>query len=190
MLTPQRLSELLDALHVAPCYHELLARLVAAAGSRGADLAQTFFCELLEARERDLPEPEALALAACRRWLRRQRLDDGMLAPLVLSGAEGKERERRLEPLPAPIPASRAQIRWGRRDDAVSRPPAPAHDADLVQAVRALPAPERRAVNALYGITAPRRRGRRSRELLALAERAVERLRQVLPQEHFVVEMF
>jgi len=189
--TPQ-LDKILDELHVSADYRELVERLVAAAGSRGADLAQTFFCELLEARERDLPQPEAVALSACRRWLRRERIDDRLLEPLTLTDEAGKERERerRLEPLPAPIPASRAQIKWGRGAQHASIPVAPAPDADLAAAVRALPMPERRAIQACYGVTGPRRRGRRSHELLRLAERALAHLREVLPPEHFAAKLF
>jgi hypothetical protein len=183
------LAEALDSLQVGADYRPALERMVSAAGSRAADVLQTFCVELLEAREAALPEAEAVALAAARRWLRRERLDDAVLAPLSLTDDSGKERERPLQALPCPIPAARRQIRWGRRDDAVSIPPAP--DADLVQAaVRALPLPERRAIQAVYGVSGPRRRGRRSRELLRLTERALAHLREVLPREHFVAEMF
>jgi hypothetical protein len=182
------LDAILHELKVAPCYRGLLERMVAAAGARAGDLAQTFFCELIAARERDLPQPEALALAAARRWLKRERIDASRLAPLVLTGDDGKERERPLRPLPAPAPAVRRQLRWGRRADTLSISVAP--HSDLREAVRRLPMPERRAVASIYGVGGPKRRGRRSRELLALAERGVARLREVLPQEHFVAEMF
>ena len=183
------LDALLDELQVGADYRPLLSRLLAAAGQRAPDLAQTFFCELLEARERDLPEPEAVALAACRRWMRRERIDAAVLEPLSLPADSGRERERELAPLPCPIPASRAQIRWGRRDEAVSIP-VPAPHADLVAAVRRLPLPERRAIQACFGVGGPRRRGRRSRELLRLAERAVAHLREVLRPEQIAANLF
>ena len=102
---------LLDELKVAPCYHELLARLLACAGARAADALQTFCLELLQAREEGRPEPEGLALNAARRWLRRERLDDALLAPLVLQDDGGRERERELAPLPMPAPQVRRQLR-------------------------------------------------------------------------------
>jgi len=188
-LTIPNLSELLDALHVGADYHELVKRLLQCAGQRAPDLAQTFFCELLEARELALPEPESVALAAARRWLRRQRLDAALLAPLALTGDDGKERERALQPLPAPIPAARRQIRWGRRHEHASIP-VPVHDADLAAAVRSLPLGERRAVQACFGVGGPKRRGRRSREVLRLAERGVAHLREVLPPEQIAAKMF
>jgi hypothetical protein len=49
---------------------------------------------------------------------------------------------------------------------------------------------ERRAVASIYGVGGPKRRGRRSRELLRLAEQAVARLRQALPQEQIAAKMF
>jgi len=184
------LAEALDGLGVPSEYRQALERLVAAAGQRAPDLAQTFFCELLEARERYLPEPEALALAAARRWFKRARIDDAVLAPITHEDDSGREHERALQPLPMPAPQVRRQLRWGRRHEHASIPVAPAHDADLAAAVRRLPMPERRAIQACYGIVGPRRRGRRSRELLALAERGLEHLREVLPQEHFAAKMF
>jgi hypothetical protein len=188
-MMPPQLDAILAELRVAPDYRPLLSRLLACAGSRAGDLAQEFALRLLEAREAGLPEPESVALAAARRWLKRARIDAALLEPLALPDDDGKERERRLEPLPCPIPAARRQIRWGRRDDTLSIP-APAPDADLVAAVKALPLPERRAIQACFGVTGPKRRGRRSREVLRLAERAVERLRQALPPEHFAVNLF
>jgi hypothetical protein len=182
------LAEALEALRVGEPYHEPLMRLFTYAGARAADVAQEFFTELLTARAAGLPEPEAVGLAAARRWLRRQRIDAAVLEPLLLEGADGRERERALRPLPPPLPAARAQIAWGRRSDAPSAPPPPP-DGYLAAAVRALPTPERRAIQACYGITGPKRRGRRSAELLALAERAVARLRQVLAAEHFPAKM-
>jgi len=187
---PQRLSELLDTLHVGADYRPLLSRLLAAAGQRAADALQEFAVTLLEAREAGLPEPESLALAACRRWLRRARIDDAVLAPLSLPDADGRERERWLEPLPMPAPAVRRQLRWGRRNDDASIPVAPAPHADLAAAVRSLPLPERRAVASIYGVGGPKRRGRRSRELLQLAERALAHLREVLPREQIAAKMF
>jgi hypothetical protein len=184
------LHEALTELNVAPCYREPLERLLAYAGARAADVLQTFCLALLEARALDLPEAESVALARARRWLRRQRLDDGRLAPLVLEDADGRPRERALQALPAPIPASRAQIAWGRRPGAESAPPPPPPDAYLLDAVRGLPRAERNAIQACYGIGGRPRRGRRSRELRALAERAVARLRQVLRPEHFTEQMF
>jgi len=50
--------------------------------------------------------------------------------------------------------------------------------------------PERRAIQACYGIVGPRRRGRRSREVLRLAERAVAHLREVLPREQIAANLF
>ena len=188
-MTPQRLSELLDALHVGADYRPLLSRLLACAGSRAADALQTFCLELLQARELALPEPESVALSAARRWLRRARIDAALLEPLVLPDADGRERERALRPLPCPIPAARRQIRWGRRDGAVIIPQ-PAPDADLAAAVRRLPLGERRAIAACFGVGGPRRRGRRSRELLALAERGVAHLREALPQEQIAAKLF
>jgi hypothetical protein len=189
-MTIHGLHEALTELRVGADYYEPLERLVALAGARAADCLQEFAAALLEGRALALPEAEAVGLAAARRWLRRQRLDDGRLAPLVLEDADGRPRERALRPLPPPLPASRAQIAWGRRSDAKSAPPPPAPDADLAAAVRRLPTPERRALAAIYGVGGAPRRGRRSRELLALAERAVARLRQALPQEHFGVNLF
>ena len=188
MPTPQ-LDKILDELHVSADYRELVERLVAAAGSRAGDALHEFALHLIQAREEGRPEPEALGLAACRRWLKRARIDDAVLAPIAREDDSGREHERALQPLPAPIPAARRQIRWGRRDDTLSIP-APAPDADLAAAVKALPLPERRAIQAVYGVTGARRRGRRSRELLALAERAVERLREVLPPEQIAAKMF
>jgi len=188
-MTLPRLSELLTELRVAPEYHELLSRLLGCAGSRAADLAQEFAVRLLEAREANLPEAEAVALSACRRWLKRARISDSVLTPLALPDAEGKERERELRPLPMPAPQVRRQLRWGRRNEAISIP-VPAPHADLAAAVQRLPMPERRAIQACFGVGGPKRRGRRSAQLLALAERAVERLRQTLPQEHFAVNLF
>jgi hypothetical protein len=183
------LDALLDELQVGADYRPVLERLLAAAGSRAADCLQEFAVTLLQAREAALPQPEAVALAGARRWMRRQRLDAALLEPLSLPDDSGRERERPLRALPAPIPASRAQIRWGRRADTLSIP-AHAPDADLAAAVRALPMPERRAIQACYGVSGPRRRGRRSRELLRLAERGVAHLREVLPQEHFAANLF
>jgi hypothetical protein len=181
------LAEALDSLRVGEPYHEPLGRLVALAGARAADCLQEFALRLLEAREAGLPEAEAVGLAAARRWLRRERLDDARLAPLTLEGDDGKERERPdVQPLPPPLPASRAQIAWGRRPDAKSAPPPPPPDGYLAAAVRALPTPEKRAIAAIYGVGGAPRRGRRSRELLALAERALARLREVLAREHVV----
>jgi hypothetical protein len=188
-MTTTKLHEVLAALHMAPEYYPVLERLLECAGARASDVAQTFFCELLAARESGLPHAEALALAAARRWLRRQRLDDGLLEPLTLEGDDGRERERPLRPLPMPAPQVRRQIRWGRRSDAKSAPPPPPPNGDLAAAVRALPTPERLAIQACYGITGPKRRGRRSRELRALEERAVERLRDVLAREHVAAKM-
>jgi len=183
------LAEALDGLGVPSEYRQVLERLVAAAGQRAPDLAQTFFCELIAARERDLPQPEALALAACRRWLRRERIDDSVLAPITHEDDSGRERERALQPLPLPAPQVRRQLRWGTRDEHAGIPVAPP-DADLAAAVRSLPMPERRAVASIYGVGGPKRRGRRSRELLALAERALAHLREVLPPEHFAANLF
>ena len=188
-MTIPRLSELLDALRVGADYRPVIERLLAAAGPRGPDVLQEFAARLLESRELGLPEPESTALSSCRRWLRRQRLDDSLLKPLALPDDSGRERERALQPLPAPIPAARRQIRWGRRNDTLSIP-VPAPNADLREAVRRLPPAEKRAIQAVYGVTGPKRRGRRSRELLALAERGVARLREVLPPEHFAVKLF
>jgi hypothetical protein len=183
------LAEALDSLRVGEPYRETLERLVALAGARAADCLQEFALRLLEAREAGLPEAEAVGLAAARRWLRKQRIDDARLAPLTLEGDAGRPRERALAPLPLPAPAVRRQIRWGRRSDAKSAPPPPP-DADLLEAVRTLPPGERRAIGAVYGIGGPPRRGRRSRELRRLAERAVARLREVLPSEQIAAEMF
>jgi hypothetical protein len=182
------LDALLDELHVGEPYRPLLERLLACTGSRAGDALQEFAVTLLQAREEGRPEPEALGLAACRRWLRRERLDDAVLAPLSLTDDSGKERERPLQALPCPIPAARRQIRWGRRAQHASMPVAP--DADLRGAVRALPLPERRAIQACFGIVGPRRRGRRSREVLRLAERGLAHLREVLRPEHFAVNLF
>jgi len=183
------LDALLDELHVGADYRPVLERLLACAGSRAADCLQEFCLHLIQGREASLPQPESVAMAAARRWLRRQRLADSLLEPLTLTGDDDRERERALQPLPAPIPAARRQIRWGRRNDTLSIP-VPAPDADLREAVRSLPMPERRAIQACYGITGPKRRGRRSRELLALAERGVARLREVLLPEHFAAKLF
>jgi hypothetical protein len=188
-VTIPNLSELLDTLRVGEPYRELLERLLECAGARAADVASEFFTALLEAREHGLPEPETLGLAAARRWLRRQRLDDRLLEPLSLPGDDGKERERELAPLPCPIPASRAQIKWGRGAQHASMPVAPP-DADLAAAVRRLPMGERRAIQACFGVGGPKRRGRRSRELLALAERGVAHLRETLCPEHFAANLF
>jgi len=188
-MRPPQLDAILTELRVAEPYRGLLERMVSAAGSRGPDLVQEFALHLIQMREEGRPEPESLGLAACRRWLRRERIDDSVLTPLSLPGDDGRERERRLEPLPAPAPQVRRQLRWGRRHD-IQSIPAPAPDADLRQAVRALPLPERRAIQACFGVGGPRRRGRRSRELLRLAERGLARLRQALPQEHFVAKLF
>jgi len=188
-MTLPRLPELLTELRVGADYRDWLSRLVQCAGSRAADVAQTFCVELLEAREAGRPEAEAVALAAVRRWMRRERLDAALLEPLALPDADGREHERRLEPLPMPAPAVRRQLRWGRRDDDASIPVAPP-DADLAAAVRALPMPERTAIAAVFGVGGARRRGRRSRELLALAERALAHLREVLRPEHFAVNLF
>lgn len=188
-MTIPRLPELLDALHVGADYRPLLSRLLQCAGSRAGDCLQEFAVRLLEAREAGLPEPESVALAACRRWLRRENLDSRLLEPLTLTDEAGKERERELAPLPCPIPAARRQLHWGRRHEHASIPVAPP-DADLAAAVRALPMPERRAIQACYGVTGPRRRGRRSHELLRLAERALAHLREVLPPEHFAAKLF
>jgi hypothetical protein len=183
------LHEALTELNVAPCYREPLMRLLACAGARAADVAQTFFCELLAARESGLPHAEALALAAARRWLRRERLEAAMLEPIMLSDEAGREHERPdVLPMPLPPRQVRRQIRWGRRPGAESAPPPPP-DAYLLDAVRGLPPAERNAISAVYGIGGRPRRGRRSRELLALAERAVERLREVLAAEHFSAKM-
>jgi hypothetical protein len=182
------LAEALAALRVGEPYHEPLERLVALAGARAADCLQEFALRLLEARAAGLPEPEAVGLAAARRWLRRERLDDARLAPLVLEDSDGRPRERALRPLPMPPPAARRQIRWGRRPGTPSAPPPPP-DGYLAAAVRVLPTPEKRALVAIYGIGGAPRRGRRSRELLALAERALARLRQVLAAEHFSPKM-
>ena len=189
MLMSQNLDALLDELQVGADYRPLLARLLQCAGSRAADCLQEFAVTLLQMREAALPEPESVALAAARRWLKRARIDDHLLTPLSLPDADGRERERALRPLPAPIPAARRQIRWGRRDDTLSIPDS-APDADLAAAVRSLPLPERRAVASIYGVGGPRRRGRRSRELLALAERAVAHLREVLPPERIAANLF
>jgi len=188
-VTIPRLSELLDELRVGDPYRGLVERLLQCTGSRAADVASEFFTALLEAREANLPEPESVALNACRRWLRRERLDDHLLAPLALPSDDGREHERELRPLPMPAPQVRRQLRWGRRDEALSIP-APAPDADLRQAVRALPLPERRAIQACFGVGGPKRRGRRSREVLALAERGLAHLREVLRPEQIVAKMF
>jgi len=182
------LPEALRELRVAEPHAEVLRRLLAAAGDRASDVAQTFCVELLAARELALPQPEAVALAAARRFLRRARIDNSLLAPLALTDTDGRERERPLQPLPVPAPAVRRQLRWGRRDEHTTRPVAPG--ATLVEAVRALPMAERRAVDAIYGVSGPKRRGRRSRELLALAARALERLREVLAQEQIAANLF
>ena len=189
-MTPHKLDTLLDSLQVSADYRALVERMVQCAGARRADVLQTFCLELLQAREEGRPEPESLGLAAARRWLRRERIHDALLTPVVLEDSEGKERERPLAPLPCPIPASRVQIQWGRRAEHISAPVPPVPGADLREAVRSLPLPEKRAIQACFGVGGPRRRGRRSRELLRLAERAVERLRQTLPQEHFAVNLF
>jgi len=183
------LDALLDELHVGADYRPVLERLLACAGQRAADCLQEFCLHLIQGREEGRPCPESVALAGARRWLRRENLDSHLLEPLTLTDAEGKERERRLEPLPAPIPASRRQIKWGRSAQHASIP-VPAPDADLRGAVRALPMPERRAIQACYGIVGPRRRGRRSREVLRLAERAVAHLREVLPREQIAANLF
>jgi len=189
-VTISNLPELLDSLHVGADYRPLLSRLLAAAGQRAPDLAQEFALHLLEAREANLPEPEAVALAAARRWLRRERIDDAVLEPLSLPDDSGRERERELRPLPMPAPQVRRQLRWGRRHEHTNIPVAPAHNASLAAAVRALPLGERRAIQACFGVGGPKRRGRRSRELLRLAERAVARLRQASPQEQIAAKMF
>jgi len=181
-VTIPNLSELLAELRVGADYRALVERMVQCAGSRAADALQEFAVRLLESRALGLPEPEALALAACSRWLRRERLDDALLAPLSLPGDDGRERERELRPLPMPAPQVRRQIKWGRSAQHASIP-VPAPDADLREAVRSLPMPERRAVAACFGVGGPRRRGRRSREVLALAEQAVAHLREVLRPE-------
>ena len=124
------LDALLDELHVGADYRPVLERLLACAGQRAADCLQEFCLHLIQGREEGRPCPESVALAGARRWLRRENLDSHLLEPLTLTDAEGKERERRLEPLPAPIPASRRQIKWGRSAQHASIP-VPAPDADL-----------------------------------------------------------
>jgi hypothetical protein len=186
-LTLAGLREALAALHVPEPHAEALERLLAFAGHRAGDAAQEFFAELLAAREAGASDPAAVALAAVRRWLRRERCEAALLAPIVLTDDSGRERLRPdVLPMPLPPRAVRRQIRWGRRPGAPSAPP----NADLAAAVRRLPTPERRALAAIYGIAGPPRRGRRSAELLALAERAVERLREALPAEHFAANLF
>lgn len=187
-MTTSWLEQALRELRVPDDHAEVLERLLAAAGSRAADALQTFALRLLEARESGASDPAAVALAAARRWLRRERIDDSILRPLTIPDADSRERERHLEPLPVPAPQVRRQLRWGRRDGLTSIP-VQAPDP-LREAIRGLPTPERRAINALFGITGPARRGRRSRELLRLAELALERLRQVLPREHFAAKLF
>jgi hypothetical protein len=179
----------LDELRVGADYRPLLSRLLACAGSRAGDALQEFAVTLLKMREEGRPCPESLGLAAAARWLRRERISDSVLTPLALPDDDGRERERELRPLPMPAPQVRRQLRWGRRNEAINIP-VPAPHADLREAVRSLPLPERRAIQACYGVTGPKRRGRRSRELLRLAERAVERLRQALPQEQIAVNLF
>jgi hypothetical protein len=188
-VTIPKLREVLAELRVREDYHPVVEHLVALAGRYAPDVAQTFFTELLTAREAGLPEAESVGLAAARRWLRRQRLDAARLAPLLIEGDDGRERERALRPLPRPAPAVRRQLRWGRRPDAPSAPPPPP-EADLLEAVRGLPPAEKRALEALYGVGGAPRRGRRSRELRRLAERAVARLREVLLAEHFAANLF
>jgi hypothetical protein len=189
-LTLAGLREALAALHVPEPHAEALERLLAFAGHRAADAAQEFFAALLAAREAGASDPAAVALAAVRRWLRRERCEAALLAPIVLRDEAGRERLRPdVLPMPLPPRQVRRQIRWGPRPGAPSAPPPPPA-GDLLDAVRGLPRAERRAVEAVFGLTGPRRRGRRSRELLALAERAVERLREVLRPEHFTEQMF
>jgi hypothetical protein len=189
-MTIPKLPEVLAALHMAPEYYPVLERLLECAGARAADCLQEFALRLLAAREAGASDPAAVALSTVRRWLRRERCEAALLAPIVLSDDSGRERLRP-DVLPMPLPPLRVrrQIRWGRRSDAKSAPPPPPPDGYLAAAVRALPTPERNALVALYGIGGRPRRGRRSRELLALAERAVERLREVLAAEHFSPKM-
>jgi hypothetical protein len=184
-LTPAGLREALDSLAVPAEHAAVLERLLQFAAHRAADAAQEFFAALLAAREAGASDPAAVALAAVRRWLRRERCEAALLAPIVLTDDSGRERLRPdILPMPLPPLRVRRQIRWGRRDRAESAEPRP----DLLEAaLRTLPAAEQRAIDAIY--LRPRR-GRRSRELLALAERAVERLRQALPQEHFAGNLF
>jgi hypothetical protein len=188
-LTIPNLDTLLASLRVGEPYRELLERLLACAGSRAGDCLQEFAVTLLQMREEGRPCPESLGLAAAARWLKREKISDSVLAPLVLQDVGGREHERELAPLPAPIPAARRQIRWGRRNEAVSIPPAPP-DADLAAAVQRLPLGERRAIAACFGVGGPRRRGRRSRQLLRLAERALAHLREVLPPEQIAAKLF
>jgi hypothetical protein len=187
-LTPAGLREALAALHVPEPHAEALERLLAFAGHRAADCAQEFCAAFLAARAAGASDPAAVALSTVRRWLRRERLEAALLAPIMLTDDSGRERLRPdVLPMPLPPRAVRAQLRWGRRPGAESAPPPP--NGDLAAAVRRLPTPERRAIQACYGITGPKRRGRRSRELRALAERALARLRQQLAAEHFPAKM-
>jgi len=171
-LTPAGLREVLEMLDVAEPYREALQRMLAFASHRAGDCAQQFFCVLLEARAAGASDPGAVALAATRRWLRRQRLDDAALRPIMLLDQAGRER---LHPEVA--------RRLPQRDGAESASPAP---EVLREAIRALPRPERRALDACY--LRPRR-GRKSRQLLALAERGIEQLREVLLREHVAAKM-
>jgi hypothetical protein len=189
-LTLAGLREALAALHVPEPHAEALERLLAFAGHRAGDCAQEFCAAFLAARAAGASDPAAVALAAVRRWLRRERIEAAMLEPIMLSDEAGREHERPdVLPMPLPPRQVRRQLRWGRRPGAPSAPPPPPHH-DLVAVVRTLPPAERNAIGAVYGIGGPRRRGRRSRELLALAERALERLREVLRPEHFRDQMF
>jgi hypothetical protein len=189
-LTLAGLREALAELGIPDEYRDALERLVGFAGHRAADAAQEFFAELLAAREAGASDPAAVALSTVRRWLRRERLEAAMLEPIMLSDEAGREHERPdVLPMPLPPRQVRRQIRWGRRPGAQSAPP-PAPDADLAAAVRTLSPGERRAIGAVYGIGGPPRRGRRSRELRRLAERALARLREALPAEHFAANLF
>jgi len=169
---PAGLRQALAALDVPEPYHEALERLLQFAGARAGDTAQTFFYEFLRAREVGASDAAAVALSAARRWLRRERRDDGTL-PLLITDTDGRER---LHPEVA--------RRLPQPDDAEAASPA----AEVLrEAIRALPRPERRALNAIY---LHPRRGRRSRELLRLAERGIEQLREVLQGEQFAAKLF
>jgi hypothetical protein len=164
-------------------------RLLAYAGARAGDVRRRSFAELLEAPRGRPAAGGGVALAAARRWLRRQRLDDAGWRRWCSRATTAASASA-----PAPVAAACAA---SAPADPLGPPPgraecaaAPARRQTCSRRCAACRRPSGARLQALYGIGGAPRRGRRSRELLALAERAVARLREALPAEHFAANLF